>query len=173
LADSFDPLSKLIIHNCSSCPNERDFSTYLWTEPETGVHVKGSQKIQLNIRVSANPGNVTRFPESTEKIDQEGSVILDPSVDVMIPIYWLDKYDVAADWQRDAAYAAQNLPSTFNKIFILCLVLGIIVLLGSIATVWWGLRLRKRARLSQSPLAGKGGIESQIGRESTHQSIAV
>jgi len=176
---SYDPLSKIIIHSCDSCPNNRDFNTFLWTEPETGLHVRRSQKIQVNVRVSANPGNVTQFPEppNGERMvsSTDGSSIIDPSVDVMIPLYWLDKYDEAAEWQKNAAYSAQNLPSTFSTMFILCLTFGLLLMVGSIVIVWWAFRLRRRekssttsrSRLAESVISEKPIVEESTDRETT------
>lgn len=176
---SYDPLSKLIIHPCDSCPKNRDFGTFLWTEPETGLHVRGSQKIQLNVRLSANPGNVTQFPQppTGERmvLNSDGSSVIDSAVDVMIPLYWINKFDDAAEWQRNAAYAAQNLPSKFSTMFILCLVFGVLLLIGSLVIIWWAFRLRRRAmvsasrsRLAESVMSEKlAAAEESTDRETT------
>ena len=146
-ASSYDPMdsSKLAkIHSCASCSAVRDFSTYLWNDPESGMHVRGSQKIQLNYRISSNPANLTRFP-GTEEVLLNGASALPANLDMMIPVYWVDKYDVAAQYQKDSIESVQSLPSTFTTVFWVSLSIGLLALIVGGVLLWRGLVLRKLA----------------------------
>jgi hypothetical protein len=146
--DTYHPLDKVEIRRCDSCPADRDFMTFLWNDPETGTDVRGSQKIQLNVRVSANPANITRLPNSVEAVHQDGSAIIDPSTDVMIPVYWIDKYDTAADYQKETVAFIQSVPKIVNIVFWVGLWVGILFLAIGGVLLWHGLRLRKLSATS-------------------------
>ena len=151
--DTYHPLDKVEIRPCDSCPLNRDFMTFLWNDPETGADVRGSQKIQLNIRVSANPGSITKLPNSAEVVLQNGSAIIDPSTDVMIPIYWIDKYDTAADYQKDTVAFVQSVPRLVTIVFWVGLWVGLLLLAAGGVTLWYGLKLRNAASISRAALA--------------------
>ena len=156
--NTYDPLDKLIIHPCDSCPTDRDFMTFLWTDPQTGAHVRGSQKIQLNVRVSANPAAITQLPNNQDAVVSNGSTIVAPGTDVMIPMYWIDKYDVAAEYQRNQVAFVQSVPSVFTTVFWVGLCVGLVLLGLAGFLLWRGLALR-RARLSRAELAKAAEIE--------------
>jgi hypothetical protein len=175
--DTYNPLDKIIIHQCSTCPSERDFKTFLWTEPHTGSHVKGSQKIQLNVRVSANPASITRLPNSPEVVLSDGSVMIDSETDVMIPIYWIDKYDSAEDYQKDTIAFVQSVPYYFNVVFWVGLWVGLFFMAVGGFLLWKGLQVRKASTtISRMELAREIDVvkveDGDVGREGT-QPIAV
>ena len=153
LNSSYEPLSKVKIFPCESCPSDRDFLTYLYTEPETGTHVKGSQKIQVNMRFSANPAKITDLPSKNEpSLQPLGSVIIPSATDLVLPMYWIDKFDSAADHQKEQIAFVQSIPHLFNIVFWVALWVGILALaLGSLV-LWRGLSLRKAA-LSDTSIA--------------------
>lgn len=151
--NTYDPLDKLIIHQCDSCASsERDFKTHLWTDPETGVHVKGSLKIQLNVRVAASSASLSSLPGSQQTILTDGSVVLDQSTDVMIPVYWIDKFDSAEDYQRDTVAFIQSVPYYINVVFWVGLWVGLLFLAVGGFLLWKGLKIRKSANLSTMQL---------------------
>ena len=143
---SYDPLTRLKIFACDSCPKQRDFATYLYTDPETGTHVKGSQKIQLNMRFSANPSSLTGFPNKVSPPAINGSPIIKANTDLVLPLYWIDKFDSAADYQKDQIAFVQSLPRTFNIVFWVALWVGILALALGGLLLWRGLVLRKAAK---------------------------
>jgi hypothetical protein len=152
--DTYNPLDKVEIRPCDSCPSNRDFMTFLWNDPETGTDVKGSQKIQLNIRVSANPASITKLPNSPEVVLQDGSSIIDSQTDIMIPLYWIDKFDTAADYQKESVAFVQSVPRLVNIVFWVGLAVGLFFLIIGALLLWYGLRLRKAAQSqSQAELA--------------------
>ena len=167
---AYDPLdpSKLVkIHPCVSCPAERDFSTYLWTDPQTGMHVRGSQKIQLNYRISGNPANITKFPGAPDTVPLNSSAV-PVNMDIMIPVYWIDKYEVAAQYQKDQVESVQTLPSTFNTVFWVSLWIGIVMLAVGVLLLWRGLKLRQIARAELLRNTSKLNLSSaEISRQGT------
>ena len=168
--DTYHPLDKVEIRACNSCPKNRDFMTFLWNDPETGTDVKGSQKIQLNVRVSANPAAITKMPNSQDVVLQDGSAIIDPSTDVMIPLYWIDKYDTAADHQKETVAFIQSLPKTVNIVFGVGLGVGILFLAIAAVLIWHAFRLRKIATaLSTAELAKHSSAEEKVESGDMHR----
>lgn len=171
--DTYHPLDKVEIRPCDSCPENRDFMTFLWNDPETGADVKGSQKIQLNVRVSANPAAITIMPDSNDAILQDGSVIVDPNTDVMIPLYWIDKYDTAADYQKDTVAFIQSLPKIVNIAFWVGLWVGLLLLTIGALLIWRAIRLRRlaattsAAELTQSAVVDVKVYASELQHEKT------
>ena len=151
--DTYKPLDKVEIRACDSCPKQRDFGTFLWNDPETGTDVRGSQKIQLNMRVAANPAGLTKLPNSPETVLLDGSAIIDANTDVMIPLYWIDKYDTAADYQKETVAFVQSVPRLVNIVFWVGLWVGILLLVIGGLLLWHGLRLRKASSISRAELA--------------------
>jgi hypothetical protein len=160
--NTYNPLDKLRIHSCDSCPEERDFDTFLWTEPQTGAHVKGSQKIQLNVRISASAASTTIFPGSTDTILTDGSVIINENTDVVIPIYWIDKYDTAADYQKDTIAFVQNVPYYISIVFWAGLWVGILFLGVGGFLLWKGLVMRKAGRAVSRVELAKAAEEGEV-----------
>ena len=161
--DTYNPLDKVEIRSCDSCPDNRDFMTFLWNDPETGTDVRGSQKIQLNVRVSANPADITKLPNSPEVVLQDGSVIIDASTDIMIPVYWIDKFETAADYQKETVAFVQSIPTLVNTVFWVGLAVGLFLLIVGGLLLWHGLRLRNAARSpSQAELANNEQADEKI-----------
>ena len=121
----YDPASKVRMIPCKSCPSSRSFSSELWTEPETGAHVYGSQKLQVNVRF--RPDAVTR------------------NVDLLLPVFWVDRADQAAPYQAAKLALIQSLPKTFNIIFAVLLAFGILMLLAGAYMVRKSFIMRRSA----------------------------
>ena len=124
---AFDPLEKLRIRPCASCPSERDFGTRLFTEPETGAHVLGSQKMQLNVRVSAKSSLSSRTPGTAGTDVHSAGIGLQENVDLLIPLFWFNRFDQAAPFQAEKLASLQSLPRTVNIIFGVCLAVAVIL----------------------------------------------
>jgi hypothetical protein len=138
--------SKLIFHTCDSCPADRDFNTYLWTDPQTGLHLNGNQRIQMSVRVTADPNAVSANPAlAAESAPAPTSVFLNSTLDTTIPIYWLNKYDQAAGFQLDSIAFVQGAPALLNVVFWVGLFVGLLLIAAGGVLLWFGLRLKRSA----------------------------
>lgn len=124
----YDPMSKVNIRPCPSCPATRDFGSRIYTEPETGTHVHGSSKIQLNIRLHSNIAQASRLPGTKGRDLRALSSTIPSDVDILIPLFWMDRYDAAAPYQAAKLAAIQSLPRTINIIFGVLLAFGLLLM---------------------------------------------
>jgi hypothetical protein len=174
----YDPMSKLKIHKCKSCPEERNFGTELWTEPETGTQVMGSQKLQVNIRLASDIANLSSIPGLTGgKIVDTAKYTIGKDIDILIPTFWVERYDAATPYQAAKLAMLQTLPRTINIIFGVLLVLGVIFIAGSYLLVRRGLGLRQKQAADLLTMRRGKDIEKQpsgsdTGRASTVEDIA-
>lgn len=143
---AYDPLSKLKITPCRSCPNNRDFSTQVWTEPETGAHVFGTQKLQVNMRLSTSVAAQSRIPGTTGATIDTAKVILGQDIDILLPMFWVERYDTASPYHAAKLAALQSLPRTINIIFGVLLSFGLLFIAGAALLIRKGLLLRKSQR---------------------------
>ena len=125
---AYDPMSKLRIKACESCPSNRSFISEIWTEPQTGAHVYGSQKLQLNVRLQSE----------------------NKKLDILLPVFWVDRADAAARYQAAKLASIQSIPRTFNIIFGVLLAFGLLVLLAGAFMVRKGLAMRRAAMLKDN-----------------------
>jgi hypothetical protein len=130
-AGVYDPASKISMIPCKSCPSERSFASELWTEPETGAHVYGSQKLQLNVRV--------RSPQTATT-----------TIDLLLPMFWLDRSDAAAPYQAAKLAAIQSIPRTFNIIFGVLLATGILMFVAGAYMARKGFTMRRAVGLKSA-----------------------
>ena len=138
----YDPRSKVNIRPCPSCPAVRDFGSRLYTEPETGTHVHGSSKIQLNIRLHSNIAQASRLPGTRGKDLRALSSVIPSDVDILIPLFWMDRYDSAAPYQAAKLAAIQSLPRTINIIFGLLLGFGLLLMASGAVMIRRGFTLK-------------------------------
>ena len=90
------------------------------------------------------------------------------NMDIMIPVYWIDKYEVAAQYQKDQVESVQTLPSTFNTVFWVSLWIGIVMLAVGVLLLWRGLKLRQIARAELLRNNSKLNLSSaEISRQGT------
>ena len=126
-AGTYDPMDKLKIIPCDSCPADRDWSSYLYTEPETGTHVLGTTKMQMNIRLSSNMAEKSRLHGTKGQNRRSLKTAVPGNFDLLIPLFWMDRYDHAPLYQAAKLAAIQSLPRTINVMFGAFLSAGLIL----------------------------------------------
>ena len=140
---------------CKTCPSDRDFQTRMYTEPETGAQVFGSQKIQMNIRMASKISELTRQPGTEGRDFHTGGLFMDENLDVIIPMFWMNRFDQAAPFQAAKLASLQALPRTINILFAVLLALAVILVGTSVWMIHRGKFLQKHAHVSQMTLTRK------------------
>jgi hypothetical protein len=142
----YDPLSKLEIRPCASCPVNRDWTSKLLTEPETGTHVFGTSKMQVNARLSSHSAKASRLHGTVGHDLRVPRTLIPGEFDLVIPLFWMDRHDSAAPYQALKLAALQALPRTINTIFSVLISFGLVLLLAGIFMLRRGVHLKAKYR---------------------------
>lgn len=140
----YNPGERVKITACKSCPEGRDFSSWLFSEPETGTHVHGSLKLQMNVRLATDAARLSRSNDPTNKKDlRRPAFVMPKDIDVLLPLFWVDKTDTALPFQAAKLASIQSLPKTFNTLFGVLLGLGIVIVACGGYLIHQGMKLKK------------------------------
>jgi len=166
---TYNPTEKISITECAGCRDTRAgkdewYQTELWTEPETGAHVFGSQKLQLNVRVMGNTSqmgrNSRRAPMSHDGDVDTGGIVFGKNVDVLVPLFWANKFDEIAPFQATKLVALQGLPRKLNVMFAMLLLIAVVGIVAGGMSIYKALKLRKQLAMKSSimirSITGKG-----------------
>ena len=143
---AYDPVEKLEMTACKGCGPDRDFGTEMYTEPETGAHVYGSQKLQMNVRLSAKPAAKSRIPGTEGRNVDTGSLFMDTDLDVLIPTFWVNRYDAATASQAAKLASIQSLPTTIDIVFGTLLGFGLLFMMSAVLLIRKGLSIKRQER---------------------------
>jgi hypothetical protein len=160
------PTDKILITECAGCRELRAddnwSATELWTEPETGAHIHGSQKLQLNVRFTGNTSRLSRgsggFGNPTNDVDA-ANVAISENVDLLIPIFWANKFDSIAPFQATKLVTLQGVPKKLNIIFAMLLLIAVVgIVAGTLSIVkgWKLIKMQQRSAFMQRSITGKG-----------------
>lgn len=145
-AGAYDPMDRIKITKCKTCPEIRDFSSRLYTEPETGMHVFGSVKMQLNVRISNNMANLTKLGEPIPPMRSLKAAV-PGEFDFLLPLFWVNKHNEAPAYQAVKLASLQSLGSTVNVMFGLMLSAGILLLAAGLCLIYRARVIQKKQQL--------------------------